>query len=148
MKHTRILFLIALVAGLGLTPGWELTGAAQTCKQEGACFVFESQGYITDASTGQTTIAFRVTNSCRNPVAYVAIGTGGFTRVAPGDGSVYNGDLGTYNVAWTRAGGTPGFESVTWKLSASSCAESFTIGTVKVLVVSPGPNVTVPLVAV
>src|SRR5437773_4342436 len=87
MKHTRILFLIALVAGLGLTPGWELTGAAQTCKQEGACFVFESQGYITDASTGQTTIAFRVTNSCRNPVAYVAIGTGGFTRVAPGDGS-------------------------------------------------------------
>ena len=124
MKHTLILFLIALVAGLGLAPGWELTGAAQTCKQEGACFVFESQGYITDASTGQTTIAFRVTNSCRNPVAYVAIGTGGFTRVAPGDGSVYNGDLGTYNVAWTRAGGTPGFESVKFTPTSKNFANS------------------------
>ena len=28
--------LIALVAGLGLMPGWELTSAAQTCQQEGA----------------------------------------------------------------------------------------------------------------
>src|SRR5207247_1737287 len=131
MKHTRILFLIALVACLGLTPGWELTGAAQTCKQEGACFVFESQGYITDASTGQTTIAFRVTNKCRNPVAYVAIGTGGFTRVAPGDGSVYNGDLCRYDVAWTRAGGTPGFESVkfipTSKNFANSVSDVFNV---------------------
>src|SRR6266576_4432495 len=124
MKHTRILFLIALVAGLGLTPGWELTGAAQTCQQEGACFGFESQGYITDPSTGQTTIAFRVTDKCRNPVAYVAIGTGGFTRVAPGDGSVYNGDLGTYNVAWTRAGGTPGFESVKFTPTSKNFANS------------------------
>ena len=107
MKHTRILFLIALVAGLGLTPGRELTSAAQSCQQEGGCFVFESKGYITDPSTGQTTIAFQVTNKCKNPVAYVAVGTGGFTRVAPGDGSVYNGDLCRYDVAWTRAGGTP-----------------------------------------
>jgi len=131
MKHTRILFLIALVAGLGLTPGWELTSAAQTCQQEGACFAFESQGYITDPSTGQTTIAFRVTNKCRNPVAYVAIGTGGFTRVAPGDGSSYNGDLCRYDVAWTRAGGTPGFESVkftpTLKNFANSASEVFSV---------------------
>jgi len=77
MKHTRILFLIALVAGLGLAPGWELTSAAQTCQQEGACFVFESQGYITDPTTGHTTIAFRLTNQSSNPLAYVAIGTGG-----------------------------------------------------------------------
>ena len=108
MKHTRILFLIALVAGLGLMPGWELTSGAQTCQQEGACFAFESQGYITDPSTGQTTIAFRVTNKCRNLVSYVAIGTGGFTRVAPADRGSYNGDLGLYDVAWTRRGGTPG----------------------------------------
>src|SRR6478735_10875024 len=131
MKHTRILFLIALVAGLGLLPGWELTSAAQTCQQEGACFAFESQGYITDPSTGQTTIAFRVTNKCRNPVSYVAIGTGGFTRVAPADGSSYNGDLGLYDVAWTRTGGTPGFESVkftpTLKNFANSASETFSV---------------------
>src|SRR6266436_1303932 len=105
MKHTLILFLIALVAGLGLMPGWELTSAAQTCQQEGACFVFESQGYITDPGTGQTTITFRVTNKCMNAVGYVAIGTDGFTRVAPANGSVYTGNLGDYNVSWTRASG-------------------------------------------
>ena len=131
MKHTRILFLIALVAGLGLTPGRELTSAAQSCQQEGGCFVFESKGYITDPSTGQTTIAFRVTNKCRNPVSYVAVGTGGFTRVAPGDGSVYNGDLGLYDVAWTRAGGTPGFESVKFtpalKNFANSASDRFSV---------------------
>ena len=131
MKHTRILSLIALVAGMGLMPGWELTSGAQTCQQEGACFVFESQGYITDPSTGQTSIAFRVTNKCRNPVSYVAIGTAGFTRVAPADGSVYNGDLGVYDVAWTRAGGTPGFESVkftpTSKNFANSASEVFSV---------------------
>ena len=44
MKHTRILFLIALVAGLGLMPGWELTSGAQTCQQEGACFVIRVSG--------------------------------------------------------------------------------------------------------
>jgi virginiamycin B lyase len=131
MKHTRILFLIALVAGLGLTPGRELTSAAQSCQQEGGCFVFESKGYITDPSTGQTTIAFRVTNKCRNPVSYVAIGTSGFTRVAPADGSVYNSDLGIYDVAWTRAGGTPGFESVKFtsalKNFANSASEMFNV---------------------
>src|SRR5436190_18276537 len=132
MKHTRILLLIALVAGLGLTPGWELTSAAQTCQQEGACFAFESQGYITDPGTGQTTIAFRVTNKCKNPVGYVAIGTGGFTRVAPTDGSSYNGDLGPYDVLWTRAGGgTPGFESFkftpTLKNFANSASEVFNV---------------------
>ena len=92
---------------------------------------FESQGYITDPSTGQTTIAFRVTNKCRNPVSYVAIGTGGFTRVAPADGSSYNGDLSIYDVAWTRAGGTPGFESVkftpTLKNFANSASEMFNV---------------------
>jgi streptogramin lyase len=131
MKHTRSLLLIALVAGLGLMPGWELTSAAQTCRQEGACFAFESQGYITDPSTGQTTIAFRVTNKCRNPVSYVAIGTGGFTRVAPADRSSYNGDLGPYDVSWTRTGGTPGFESVkftpTLRNFANSASEVFNV---------------------
>src|SRR5437763_16230321 len=109
MKHTRILFLIALVAGLGLAPGWELTSAAQGCQQEGACFVFESQGYITDPATGQTTIAFRVTNKCRSLVSYVSIGTCGFTRVAPADRGSYNGDLSPYDVSWAGGRGHPGF---------------------------------------
>ena len=131
MKHTRILFLIALVAGLGLMPGWELTSGAQTCQQEGACFAFESQGYVTDPGTGQTTIAFRVTNKCRSLVSYVAIGTGGFTRVAPADRSSYNGDLSPYDVSWTGRGGTPGFESVkftpTLKKFANSASEVFNV---------------------
>jgi len=136
MEHTRILSatlrsamqaglsLIALVTGLGLMPGWQSTIAAQGCQQEGACFVFESQGYITNPSNGQTTIAFRVTNKCRNPASYVAIGTSGFTRVAPADGSVYNGDLGIYDVAWTRASGTPGFESVKFTPALKNFANS------------------------
>jgi virginiamycin B lyase len=124
MKHTQIILLTALVAGLGLMPGWELTSAAQTCQQEGACFAFESQGYVTDPGTGQTTIAFRVTNKCRNQATYVAIGTGGFTRVTPADGSLYNGDLGVYNVAWTRNGGTPGFESIKFTPTAKNFANS------------------------
>lgn len=136
MKHTRIvpamlrsamqtgLFLVALIAGLGLTPGWELKSTAQGCQQAGACFVFESQGYRTDPSTGQTTIAFRVTNKCRSLVSYVAIGTGGFTRVAPADRSSYNGDLGPYDVSWTGRGGTPGFESVKFTPTAKNFANS------------------------
>ena len=136
MKHTRILpamlrsamqtglFLIALIAGLGLTPGWELKSTAQGCQQAGTCFVFQSQGYITDPATGQTTIAFRVTNKCKSQATYVAFGTGGFTRVAPADGSLYNGDLGVYNVAWTRTGGTPGFESVKFTPTAKNFANS------------------------
>src|ERR1041385_3258045 len=102
MKQTRILFLTALIAGLGSIPGWQSTSAAQGCQQEGACFVFESQGYITDPATGQTTIAFRVTNKCRSLVSYVAIGTGGHIRhQAPafvsnteGDGCLAGGRIG------------------------------------------------------
>jgi len=131
MKYTRILSLIALVAGLGLMPGWESSSAAQGCQQEGACFVFESQGYIADPATGQTTIAFRVTNKCRSLVSYVAIGTGGFTRVTPADRGSYNGDLSPYDVSWTGTGGTPGFESVkftpTLKTFANSASEVFNI---------------------
>jgi sugar lactone lactonase YvrE len=131
MKNTRILLLIALVAGLGLMPGWESTSAAQTCQQEGACFVIESQGYSTDPGTGQTTITFRVTNKCRNAVGYVAIGTEGFTRVAPANGSIYTGNLGPYNVSWTRASGNPAFESVkfaaTLKNFANFASDTFSI---------------------
>jgi hypothetical protein len=42
-------------------------------------------------------------------VGYIAIGTDAFTRIAPSNGSVYNGNMGGYNVSWTRATGSPGF---------------------------------------
>src|SRR4030095_7559372 len=56
------------------TPTFTPTPSDQTCKQEGACFVFEYLGYVTDSVSGQSTISFRVTNKCRNAVSYVAIG--------------------------------------------------------------------------
>ena len=37
------------------------------------------------------------------------------------------------------------FESATWNVSSPSGAESLVTGTVKLLPVSPGPNVSVPL---
>jgi len=60
----------------------------------------------------QTTINFKVTNNCRSTTRYVAIGTSTFTRVAPADGSIYAGNLGTYNVTWTTVNGNPGFVSM------------------------------------
>jgi len=88
------------------------TPSAETCKQEGACFVFEYLGYVTDGLSGQTTLSFRVTNKCRNAVSYVAIGTDSFTRMAPTNGSTHTGSLGAYNVFWTNATGIPGFASI------------------------------------
>jgi Glycine rich protein len=125
-----------LLIGLALlTPAnarTTLAGQPTTaCQQEGTCFIFEYQGYTTDPNTGQTTITFRVTNKCRNAVGYVAIGTDGFTRLAPANGSVYTGSLGTYNVSWTRASGNPGFVSVkfsaTFKTFANGASDVFSI---------------------
>jgi hypothetical protein len=73
--------------------------------------VFEYLGYST-AANGQTTISFRVTNKCKNVVRMIAIGTDSFTRIAPADGSVYNGALGSYAVGWTKASGNPGFVGI------------------------------------
>ena len=83
-----------------------------TCAQEGECFVFEYLGFVTDGTSGQTTVTFRVTNKCKNATGYVAIGTNAFTRIAPANGGIYAGSLGTYKVSWTRATGKPGFVSV------------------------------------
>jgi hypothetical protein len=84
------------------------------CKQEGRCFVFEYLGYSTDANN-QTTFAFRVTNKCKGSVGWVAVGTDGFTRIAPGDGSAYAGSLGSYHVSWTRTTGNPGFVGMSFE---------------------------------
>ena len=42
-------------------------------------------------------------------MGYIAIGTEAFTRISPANGSIYNRNLGGYNVSWTRATGSPGF---------------------------------------
>jgi hypothetical protein len=73
--------------------------------------VFEYLGYLTDTN-GKTRISFRVTNQCKYAISYVAIGTSDLTRIAPADGSVYSGQLGRYNVSWTRTTGNPGFVSI------------------------------------
>jgi hypothetical protein len=65
-------------------------------------------GYLTDSS-GRTTISFAVTNKCKFGVSHISIGTDTFTRIAPADGSVYRGNLGSYKVSWTRATGNPTF---------------------------------------
>lgn len=82
-----------------------------TCKLEGKCFVFEYLGYSTDIN-GKTTITFRVTNKCSQSLSYVAIGTDGFTRVAPADSGTYVGSLGSYKAVWTSSSGNPGFTSI------------------------------------
>ena len=72
--------------------------------------MFDYLGY--SAVGTQTTLSFKVTNKCKNGVGYVALGTNGFTRVAPPNGGSYNGGLGSYSVSWTHASGNPGFISV------------------------------------
>jgi hypothetical protein len=97
--------------------------------QQGACFVVQYLGYLINGT--QTTVAFKVTNNCRNGAQYVAIGTAAFTRMAPADGSVYSGSLGTYNVAWTAANGNPGFTSIrftpTFRTFSNGATDTFAV---------------------
>jgi sugar lactone lactonase YvrE len=128
---TPIRSLITLLcAAIGILT---LASSAQAAcpQQEGPCFIFEYQGYTTDSNTGQTTLTFHVTNKCRKAVGYVAIGTDSFTRVSPANGSVYQGTLGAYNVAWTGTRGNPGFTSIKFtpqlKNFANSASDTFSI---------------------
>ena len=101
------------------------TSAQAACPhQDGTCFSFEYQGYTTDPNTGQTTVTFHITNNCKNGVGYVAIGTDSFTRVSPANGSVYQGTLGAYNVAWTGTNGNPGFASIKFTPQLNNFANS------------------------
>ncbi len=102
------------------TPTATPTATPTTCQQAGACFVFEYLGYVTDATTGRTTITFRVTNKCTQTVGYVAIGTDNFTQLAPADGSVYRTSLGNYKVGWTGTTGNPGFPSIKFEANLGS----------------------------
>jgi hypothetical protein len=62
--------------------------------------------------TEQTEITFKVTNRSGTAVSFIAFGTGGLTRLAPGEGSIHTGTLGTYRVGYTNLVGNPGFESI------------------------------------
>jgi hypothetical protein len=112
---------------------------------ESSLFVFEYLGYTTKTS-GQTTIAFRVTNKCKNAISYAAIGTGSLTRIAPADKSIYTGNLGTYTVSWTRNSGNPSFVAVkfepTLKNFNNGASEVFSV-----VVSNFNPNTTIQVEA-
>jgi len=97
---------------------------------------------VTDANTGETTIAFRVTNKCSNAVGYVAIGTDGFTRLAPARDSVYTGTLGSYAVSWANTSGNPGFTSVKFQPQFSTF-KSGASDVFSVVVANFNPNTTI-----
>ena len=76
------------------------------------CFTFTFLGFVNNGD-GTTTITYRVTNACKDPVNYVAIGTDAFTRIAPANGGEYRGTLASkYAVQWTGTSGNPGFTSI------------------------------------
>ncbi|MFN8633250.1 MAG: hypothetical protein U0893_05285 [Chloroflexota bacterium] len=101
---------LALVAFLGATvlEGPPMASAA-------SCFSFQQVDVTTvgDGPSAQTTIAFRVANTCKWAVSYVAFSTQGLGRVAPANGAVYTSPSGAqYRVEYTGNRGNPGFESI------------------------------------
>jgi streptogramin lyase len=128
---TPIRFLFTLLCAAIGTVTVASSAQAACPQQEGTCYIFEYQGFTTDSNTGQTTITFHVTNKCKKAVGYVAIGTDSFTPVAPANGSVYQGTLGAYNVAWTGTSGNPGFASIKFtpqsKNFANSASDTFSV---------------------
>ena len=78
----------------------------------------------------------------RLSVAAVEIGTDSFTRIAPADGSIYTGTLGSYNVGWTRASGNPGFVGIKFE----PISKNYKSGAVEVFSIVVGnfdPNMTI-----
>ncbi len=67
---------------------------------------------LSPAQTDQADITFQVTNRSGTAVSFIAFGTEGLTRMAPGTGSIHSGTAGTYRVSYTDQSGNPGFESV------------------------------------
>ena len=96
------------------------------CTNSGSCFDVSFLGYVTDGN-GITTITFEATNNCLSGVSYVAIGTDGWTRVAPTAGSTYTGDLCSYPVTYTGTSGSPGFTSIKFGLP-SNCSSAYSSG--------------------
>src|SRR5207244_1337923 len=70
------------------------------------------------------------------------IGTDGFTPIAPTNGSVYSGSLGTYNVVWTGTSGNPGFVSIKFQPTFTSF-KSGASDVFSIVVSNFNPNVTI-----
>jgi len=81
-----------------------------TCSQSGACFTVELMSPVYES--GRATLTFRVTNKCSHDVSFVAFGTNAWARLAPLDGTTYQGSLGAYRVVYTDESGNPGFTSI------------------------------------
>jgi hypothetical protein len=99
-------------------------------------------GYVTDTSRGQTTITFNVANNCKPNMTSVAIGTDGFSRIAPANGSVFSGTRGTYNVSWAGTNGNPGFTSIKF-VPTFTTFNNGAMDVFKIVVSGFNPNTTV-----
>ncbi|MCB0045257.1 MAG: hypothetical protein KDD92_07505 [Caldilineaceae bacterium] len=101
----------------GVTPGPTPTPppAQDIClsKQDRGVTV-DFYGYVPypDGTTGLT---FGVTNGNQRQLDAVGIKAGGWNRVAPADGTVYRGVLGSYNVRWVTQSDTPNQDAVRFK---------------------------------
>jgi hypothetical protein len=95
---------------------------------------------------GQTTVSYAVTNKCKNTAHYVAIGTHPFTRLLPTDGAVYAGNLGTYDVTWTKENGSPGFVGIKFD-PASKNLNNGASDVFRVVVSNFDPNTTIQVEA-
>ena len=87
-----------------------------------------------------------MTNKCKNTAHYVAIGTYPFTRLLPTDGSVYAGNLGTYDVTWTKENGSPGFVGIKFD-PASKNLNNGASDVFRVVVSNFDPNTTIQVEA-
>lgn len=99
------------------------------CAQTLNCFRVEFLGYIIHPD-GSVEMSVRVTNLCQQSVGYVALGTNGWSRISPADGSTYTGSLGAYRVAWTGESGQPGYPSIKYETQfegfANDASDHFT----------------------
>jgi hypothetical protein len=96
--------------------------------------------------TNQTTVSFKLTNTCRYATSFVAIGTNTLTRLAPPNGSNYSGSLGSYSVEWTNANGLPGFTSIKWTPNFNSF-DNGAMDVFRIVVTNFNPSTTIQVSA-
>jgi len=77
-------------------------------------FTLEVFGYVADGDS-TTTITYRVTNTNKKDISYLAFGTASWTPLAPSDGMTTTLNLGDYHVEWTNDRGNPGFAGIKYE---------------------------------
>lgn len=134
-QHTGVILLIVsalLVSVLVRMPtqGASSAPAAPCLSQAAGNFVFALAGYRANGD-GSYTLTWQVTNTGKHAISYMAFGTGSWTRAAPEPGRLYTGELGDYQVEWTRDRGQPGFASVKYETQfagfSQGSTETFTL---------------------